>query len=116
MTMCRKVCFTGVTTTEKGNPMYAGLSNYPPGVTGREYEIAGPDAEWTETKTAYCTNEECSEFDQEVEAELDVQSYRGSWWATYTCPACNSDHDMEGDMDEDYGPDPDAAWDSRFDD
>ena len=24
------------------------LSNYPPGVTGNEYEIAGPDSEWEE--------------------------------------------------------------------
>ena len=28
------------------------LSNYPPGVTGNEYEIAGPDSEWEDTN--YC--------------------------------------------------------------
>ena len=28
------------------------LSNYPPGVTGNEYQIAGPDSEWEETH--YC--------------------------------------------------------------
>lgn len=32
------------------------MSNYPPGVTGREYEIAGPDNEWEEEFE--CWNEE----------------------------------------------------------
>ena len=32
------------------------MSNYPPGVTGNEYEIAGPDREWSEEFE--CSNEE----------------------------------------------------------
>lgn len=32
------------------------MSNYPPGVSGNEYEIAGPDAEWEEEFE--CTNDE----------------------------------------------------------
>jgi hypothetical protein len=32
------------------------MSNYPPGVTGNEYEIAGADAEWIEERQ--CNNDE----------------------------------------------------------
>lgn len=32
------------------------MSNYPPGVTGNEYEIAGPDHEWEEE--FQCSNDE----------------------------------------------------------
>jgi len=30
------------------------VSGYPPGVTGREYQISGPDMEWEETRTCTC--------------------------------------------------------------
>lgn len=53
------------------------MSNYPPGVTGNEYEIAGPDNEWEEEFE--CTNDEfefvmispyayqfCSEFGKKI--------------------------------------------------
>jgi hypothetical protein len=96
--------------------MYAGLSNYPAGVTGREYEIAGPDSEWEETKEFACGNDECENFEVEVEVECEVESFRGTWRAFWTCPTCNTDHEKEGEMADDYGPDPDEAWDSRFDD
>ena len=33
------------------------MSNYPPGVTGNEYEIAGADAEWIDNDFE-CSNEE----------------------------------------------------------
>ena len=33
------------------------MSNYPPGVTGMEYEISGPDYEETEAKD--CDNQQC---------------------------------------------------------
>ena len=33
------------------------MSNYPPGVSGLEYEIAGPDDEW-EDEDFQCTNDE----------------------------------------------------------
>ena len=32
------------------------MSNYPPGVTGNEYEISGPDKEWEEEDWE-CTNQ-----------------------------------------------------------
>ena len=38
------------------------MSNYPPGVNGNEYEIAGPDDEW-EDEDFSCSNDE---FDMEI--------------------------------------------------
>jgi len=91
--------------------MYAGLSNYPPGVTGREREIAGPDSEWTQERTVYCQWEDCPHFEKEVEVELDVESYRGQWWTTYTCPTCEKDSEFDGEIET---ADPDEAWDNRY--
>mgnify|MGYP003679321021 FL=1 len=58
------------------------MSNYPPGVTGNEYEIAGPDYE-RESDT-YCS--ECG-------AQMIAQGYRDRHWMT--CPACNHQEDTE---------------------
>jgi len=63
------------------------LSNYPPGVSGNEYEISGPD--WEQETTRYC--DLCRQ-------ERDVTVYghqRQAWW---TCPVC----DMDWDEDEPY--------------
>ena len=70
-------------------------SNYPPGVTGNEYQIAGPDYE-RESETP-CL--ECGE-----DAVL-VQGYRLDFWSV--CRACGWTTDIEHD-DE---PDPDRAHD-----
>jgi hypothetical protein len=81
--------------------MYAGLSNYPAGVTGREYEIAGADSEWTETKEVACQwEDDCPDFDKEIEIEMDLESYRGEWWGEWTCPTCNRKNDARGDMSD----------------
>jgi hypothetical protein len=47
-------------------------SNYPPGVTGNEYAIAGPDKEWVAWR--HCPT--CG-----WEGEADHQAYEGdAWW------------------------------------
>lgn len=62
-------------------------SNYPPGVTGAEYEIAGPDREEDEER-------EC-EYCGEV-ANVTVSYYKlEAWW---TCPTCDNTN-----VDEDDG-------------
>ena len=59
------------------------LSNYPDGVTGNEYEIAGPDSEWEEelycAKCEKTTTFSCESFRKqrsgicsECESELDL--------------------------------------------
>ena len=59
------------------------LSNYPPGVTGNEYQIAGPDSEWEETH--YC--EKCEK--DTVFSRESFQKQRSG-----ICSECGSDIDL----------------------
>jgi hypothetical protein len=72
------------------------LSNYPPGVTGNEYEIAGPDYE-RETDDFLCPN--CGGIEG-----LEAGYHHVHWIDCLTC-----DHRVE--LGDDYGPDPDEAYD-----
>ncbi len=58
---------------------------YPPGVTGNEYQIAGPDRDWEDTRTCY----DCGP------TEHYFESYRGAVWAT--CTECGRQVDLEPD-------------------
>ena len=57
--------------------------NYPPGVTGNEYEIAGPDSEWEETH--YC--EKC-----EKDTVFSCESFQKQ--RSGICSECDSDIDL----------------------
>ena len=87
------------------------LSNYPPGVTGNEFEIAGPDAEWDEMQT--CTNTvqatipqggvysdssvmEDVERECGFEGEVSCWSYQGVMH--WECPDCG--HEYEEDLND----------------
>ncbi|PZR66791.1 MAG: hypothetical protein DLM66_12885 [Candidatus Dormiibacter spiritus] len=59
------------------------LSNYPPGVTGFEYEIAGPDFECPDEQ--YC--ERCGSDQKGI-----VAGYRGDQW--FTCDRCDEVTDL----------------------
>ena len=59
----------------------SGLSNYPPGVSGFEYEIAGPDAEWN--KSLWC--DECDRI-----TLFTCQSYQNTYSAA--CTVCDREH------------------------
>ena len=81
-------------------------SNYPPGVTGFEPEIAGYDSrEDIDHREASCQNDECAEFDKLEEREITlVKTYAHrvvyeSW--TYTCPACGKSADFQSEYDFD---------------
>ena len=63
------------------------MSNYPPGVTGNEYEIAGPDSVWEEELD--CAN--C-----EKTTMFNCESFRGQ--RSGVCDECESDIDL-GHMD-----------------
>lgn len=56
------------------------MSNYPPGVTGREFAIAGPD--WDGEVDAVCPNDQCN-FDGSMPA---FQVFKV---LTIQCPACD---------------------------
>ena len=76
------------------------FSNYPPGVTGNEYQISGPEREWVGTRTVYCTDEECKLFEEEVDAEGDYASHGHTLWFTWRCESCKKLY--EGDYE--YNP------------
>lgn len=65
--------------------------SYPPGVTGNEYEIAGPDYE--KDVEGWCPD--CSE-----NGTLFVRGYRGQLWQV--CSACGYQEDLDS-----IEPDPD---------
>ena len=74
------------------------LSNYPPGVSGREYPIAGPDSE--DEIDGPCTN--CGKN------SLMIERYAGE--ERIYCLSCEYQGDWE---DIDYGFDEEAADDAR---
>lgn len=80
----------GRTGKERGE-----MSNYPPGVTGNEYEIAGPDYE--RESDVLCPT--CLEKARTME-----QGFRGERWLV-----CEDGHVT--DLEPAEGPDPDRAYD-----
>ena len=74
------------------------LSNYPPGVTGNELAIAGPDAEYDDYK-------ECESLDCRFAGGVSCWAYDGI--EHWECPDCGHDHEIE--LSDYY--DPDMAYD-----
>ena len=82
-------------------------SNYPPGVTGFEPQIAGYDEnEFEDAREASCQNDECSEFDIVEERMLDVTRWYthgtvvNEQWE-YTCPKCGDKSSYESEYEDD---------------
>jgi len=74
------------------------MSNYPPGVTGNELQIAGPAWESTESV-------DCPECDMSVEAE----AWGHGGIAHFTCPECEYEWEVsEEDMYQ--GPEEYDIW------
>jgi hypothetical protein len=60
------------------------MSNYPPGVTGSEYQIAGPDYERDASRFCDHCNKLTTGYDR---------GYDGEAW--YDCDVCGDSTDME---------------------
>lgn len=75
-------------------------NGYPPGVTGNEYAIAGPDHE--EEDYSFC--EPCGQ-----DQEGMTYTFRGERW--FRCGTCAAQTDLP-DLEDD-GPDPDREYDLR---
>lgn len=75
---------------------------YPAGVTGNEYQIAGPQAEWTDYRTVFCGNEQCAQFNQEQDVELALEAYDWQEWGEWVCE-CGQENEYSGEimLDED---------------
>lgn len=88
--------------------------NYPDGVTGNEFQIAGADREWADERNVYCHNEECADFEVDKDLMVDLACYGSSEWGTFTCPTCGMEGEYEGDIEYDEV-DPDYAYESYRD-
>lgn len=78
------------------------------------------EGEMDVTETVYCKNEDCSEFEQEVEWSGTASWYGRNYSSftlvvTYKCPACGMDSEHEFDRESDYYEDPDAWGDMMRD-
>lgn len=90
----------------------SGLSNYPPGVSGREYEISGPDREWEAAQPSPCP--ECG-AQPTVGAMLapkialagprvvtfQAHPDRGAWWLCDECGEAVDVPEPEPDPEQD---------------
>lgn len=68
--------------------------NYPPGVSGNEIQITGPD-EYTAERDVTCWNEACEMFEKEQTIELELSSDGYQEWADFTCPNCDTEDVFE---------------------
>jgi hypothetical protein len=82
---------------------------YPDGVSGNEYQIAGADREYTDTRTLYCSNEDCADFEVEKDIKLDLQSYGSNEWGSWDCPTCGKTNEYEDEIPYEQE-DPDEAY------
>jgi hypothetical protein len=81
-------------------------SNYPPGVTGNELEIAGPDSEKEATEEVVCYNDDCALCGEEQEVEGEEWTYCGMIYFDWKCPSCGREEQYERRFDPmDYHPD-----------
>jgi len=64
-------------------------TNYPEGVTGNEWQIAGASAEFDETREVQCGNDDCAKFEELVEVGVYTRAYDdGVRVFEWTCPTC----------------------------
>lgn len=70
------------------------LSNYPPGVTGLEYEISGPTFEAE-------TVEWCSACEAETDGLEQAHPDKGHWFVCNTCGSVTDLPDEEPEFDAD---------------
>ena len=78
------------------------MGNYPEGVTGNEWQIVGPEREYSDERLVTCMI-----CDRESEQLLDIAYYNdGLEWAEWKCSLCNSnnvyEHYPQFDWSEDY--------------
>jgi len=91
------------------------MSNFPPGVTGNEFAISGPDREWEQLPDGPCSSCELLYPDLVIWQGYGYEK----WWI---CPFCEETNDViedpfefesEGwdDRDDDYD---ESDWDGEY--
>lgn len=91
------------------------MDNYPAGVTGNEFAIAGADREWDEKRAVCCNNQECADLQIERDVLVSLSSYGSQEWGTFTCPTCGTEGDYENTIEDDEGGNPDYLYETRRD-
>ena len=71
------------------------FTNYPEGVTGNEWQIAGASAEFAESREVECGNDECEAFERLVEVEGETRAYGDERVFEWTCPTCGKRDEEE---------------------
>jgi hypothetical protein len=89
------------TPKERGSDM---SGNYPDGVTGNEWQIAGAEREYQDERVVSCNNETCADFEENVDLMVDLASHGSDEWGTYTCPTCGTQGEYEGTIEYDDSP------------
>lgn len=83
------------------------MSNYPPGVSGNEWQIAGPSKEWDEEREVEHACDE-DRFEENFEGKALVRVTQWDFYSRsieWVCPQCGEDVEDEDDP-EDYAPEP----------
>jgi hypothetical protein len=71
--------------------------NYPTGVTGNEYQIAGAENNCSGERQVQCWNHDCSRFEQDQEVTMDLAFYRGDEFGNWTCATCKRSNQYIGE-------------------
>lgn len=69
-------------------------SNYPPGVTGFEYQISGGDTQ-DGVQELECDCGWVGEIDTQEDYAMGIVS----WFAEWKCPSCDESHTSDGEYD-----------------
>jgi hypothetical protein len=66
------------------------LSNYPPGVSGNEPQIAGPD--WEEKREVECDQVIDGDINCEWAGTVDAYGWKDCWY--WVCPRCSRENEV----------------------
>jgi rubredoxin len=83
-------------TADKGENMSI---NYPPSVSGFEYEIAGGNS-FDSVRAETCYNEECKMFEvEDVESDVEIETRYDTEYFSWECPTCKVSRDIENNVE-----------------
>lgn len=81
------------------------MDNYPPGVTGSELEIAGPDWEREAEESVVCHNDDCDQSGEWQDVEGMAWAYRHDVYFDWKCPTCGNENQNIYDRDDYFNQD-----------
>jgi hypothetical protein len=70
--------------------------NYPTGVTGNEYQIAGAENNYSGERRVQCWNHDCSRFEKDQDVTMDLAVYRSEEFGHWDCDTCKRTNEYTG--------------------